>query len=435
MWSWWPWFGGAMYAFADDRFGLGVGLGAIAVISYLIAPVETPPTFGLDHELSVDSDHFLATITGATGAPFVAGNTLQILNNGDEFYPAMLADIAAADESITIEAYIYWSGDIGRTFANALADRARAGVRVKILLDAIGSSNIGDDIVKPLEEAGCQIAWYNPIRWYTLGRFNQRTHRKSLIIDGRVAYTGGAGIADDWVGHAQDYDHWRDIQVRLEGPAVTPLQTGFSQNWLETTRELISGPLYYPLIEPVGRLSVLTIISTPVTGASTARIMYYLSIASARKSIYIANPYFVPDPAALDTLIDAKNRGVDVRIMVTGDANENWLSRHNAVRLYGRLLEAGVHILEYETTLLHQKTMVVDGVWSTIGTTNFDSRSFAHNEENNVCIHDAAIGRRMVEIFEADERQCTRIELEAWRRRGWFRKLQELIAALLQEQV
>ena len=434
-WSWWPWYGGATWALADDRFGLGAGLGAMAVFSYLIAPVETPPQFGLDHELTVGSDEFLTTITGATGAPLVPGNRLEILNNGDEFYPAMLADIARAELSITIEAYIYWAGDVGLVFARALAERAQHGVRVKILLDAIGSSDIGDDIVQQLEQAGCQIAWYNPIRWYTLGRLNQRTHRKSLIIDGRVAYTGGAGIADNWVGHAQDADHWRDIQIRLEGPAVTPLQTGFSQNWLETTRELISGPLYYPVQEPVGEVSALTIISTPVTGASTARILYYLSIAAARSSILIANPYFVPDPAALDTLIDAKRRGVDVRIMVAGQRDENWLSRNNAIRLYGRLLEAGVEILEYETTLLHHKTMVVDGLWSTIGTTNFDSRSFAHNEENNVCVYDLEIAQELTRIFDEDVAQCVRIELASWRRRGGFQKCQEFIAALLQEQV
>jgi cardiolipin synthase len=365
----------------------------------------------------------------------VAGNRLEILNNGDEFYPPMLADIARAELSITIEAYIYWAGDIGAAFARALAERARAGVRVKILLDAFGSSDIGDDIVRQLEEAQCQIAWYNPLRWYTLGRINQRTHRKSLIIDGRIAYTGGAGIADNWLGHAQDADHWRDIQVRLEGPAVTPLQTGFSQNWLETTRELISGPLYYPVHEPVGDMSALTIISTPVTGASTARILYYLSIAAARKAILIANPYFVPDPAALDTLIDAKKRGVDVRIMVAGKRDENWLSRQNAVRLYGRLLEADIEILEYDTTLLHHKTMVVDDVWSTIGTTNFDSRSFAHNEENNVCVYDRRIARELIGIFEQDVKQCTRVDYAEWRRRGLLQKGQELIAALLQEQV
>jgi cardiolipin synthase A/B len=189
-----------------------VGLGAMAVVSYLIAPVETSPQFGLDHDLSIESDEFLTTIAGATGAPFIAGNSLDILNNGDEFYPAMLDDIARAEHSITMEAYIYWWGDIGLAFARAFAERARRGVRVKILLDAIGSSDIGDDVVRTLEEAGCQIAWYNPIRWYTLGRFNQRTHRKSLIIDGRVAFTGGAGIADNWLGSAQDYDHWRDTQ-------------------------------------------------------------------------------------------------------------------------------------------------------------------------------------------------------------------------------
>lgn len=434
-WSWWPWFGGTVWALATDRFAIGFGLGIMGVFSYLMAPVETPPQFGLDHELEVESDEFLTTITGATGAPVVPGNRLDILNNGDEFYPAMLQDIARAEYSITIEAYIYWAGDIGHAFARALAQRARSGVRVKILLDAFGSSDIGDDIVRQLEEARCQIAWYNPLRWYTLGRLNQRTHRKSLIIDGRVAYTGGAGIADSWLGHAEDADHWRDIQIRLEGPAVTPLQTGFSQNWLETTRELISGPLYYPLHEPAGDVSALTIISTPVTGASTARILYYLSIAAARKSILIANPYFVPDSVALDTLIDAKARGVDVRIMVAGRRDHNWLSRNNAVRLYGRLLEAGIDVLEYDLTLLHQKTMVVDDLWSTIGTANFDSRSFAHNEENNVCVHDRRVAQEMVRIFTDDSKHCTAIDYDTWRRRGVFQKAQEFVAALLQEQV
>ncbi|HXG89996.1 MAG TPA: phospholipase D-like domain-containing protein [Vicinamibacterales bacterium] len=407
----------------------------MAVVSYLIAPVETQPAYGLDHDLTVDSDEFLTTITGATGAPFVAGNSLEILNNGDEFYPSMLAAIRSAQVSITIEAYIFWDGEIGLEFAEALAERARSGVRVKILLDAVGSSDIGDDIVKKLEAASCQIAWYNPLRWYTLGRFNNRTHRKSLIIDGRVAFTGGAGIADKWRGQAQDADHWRDIQIRLEGPGVTPLQTGFAQNWLETTRELVSGPMYYPVLESAGPLSAMTIISSPVTGSSTARTMYYLSIASARRAVYIANPYFVPDPAALDTLIEAKKRGVNVRIMVAGDENENWLSRHNAVRLYGRLLEAGIDIMEYDRTLLHHKTMVVDGVWSTIGTTNFDSRSFAHNEENNVCFYDRDVAKQLDDIFENDVQHCTKIELESWQRRGLWRKLQEFVAAFLQEQV
>jgi cardiolipin synthase len=425
----------SVWGFTTGETGWGIGGFSTAIFMYLAAPVETPPRFGLDHQMGVESEEFLPSIAGASGTAFQPGNRIEILNNGDEFYPAMLREIAAAQLSITIEAYIYWAGDIGRRFAEALAERARAGVRVKILLDAIGSADIGNEIVRTLEDAACQIAWYNPIRWYTLGRVNQRTHRKSLVIDGRVAFTGGAGIADVWGGHAQDEDHWRDIQIRVEGPGVTPLQTGFAQNWLESTSELISGPLYYPPHEPVGDLNVLTVMSSPVTGASTARTLYYLSITSARRSILLANPYFVPDPAALDTLIDARKRGVDVRIMLSGPHNDNWLSRRNAVRMYGKLLESGIEILEYERTLLHHKTMVVDGAWVTIGTTNFDSRSFAHNEESNVCVYSRALARELTEIFETDTAYCRKIHLDAWRRRGWFWRLQEVIAAFLTEQV
>ena len=333
LWSWWPWLLVCLYAIAERKWGWAWGTGAMATVSYLIAPVESPPRYGLDHEFGVDSPEFLPTIAGAVGIPFTSGNRIELLNNGDEFYPVMLREIAGAQTSITIEAYIYWEGEIGRMFAVALAERAKAGVRVKILLDAVGSSRIGADILEILESGGCQIAWYNPIKWYTVGRFNNRTHRKSLIIDGCVGFTGGAGIADQWLGHAQDTQHWRDTQVRIEGPAVIPLQTGFAQNWLERTRELVSGPIYYPLLDAAGPHLALTLMSTPVTGASTARTMYYLSIVCARRRIWIANPYFVPDPPAIDTLIDAKRRGVDVKIMVSGMNNDNWLSRQNGTRL------------------------------------------------------------------------------------------------------
>jgi cardiolipin synthase len=435
LWSWWPWALVSVWAFSTGETVLGMAALVCALVVHLAAPVETCPQFGLDHEMAVESDEFLTSIAGATGSPFQAGNRVDILNNGDQFYPAMLEDIARAQLSITIEAYIYWAGDIGRRFAEALADRARDGVRVKILLDAVGSSDIGDEIVRVLEAGGCQLAWYNPIRWYTLGRVNHRTHRKSLIIDGRVAFTGGAGIADVWLGRAQDPDHWRDIQIRVEGPAVAPLQTGFAQNWLESTHELISGPLFYPAHDSAGHLPVLTVMSSPVTGASAARTLYYLSITSARRSIRVANAYFVPDPAALETLLDAKRRGVEVQIMVSGRHNDNWLSRRNAVRMYGRLLEAGIPILEYEPTLLHHKTMVVDDRWVTIGTTNFDSRSFAHNEESNICVYDPSLARALTAIYEADARECTSIELGVWQRRGWFWKSQEFLAAFLTEQV
>jgi len=435
LWSWWPWFVVAVVTAYDDRWGWAFGTGAMAFVSYLVAPVESSPQYGLDHEFAVDSDEFLQTITGATGVPTLPGNRIDVLYNGDELYPAMLQEIGRAQRSITIEAYIYWAGEIGRTFAGALAGKAREGIPVKILLDAVGSSTIGSEILETLEQGGCQLAWYNRIHWYTIGRFNHRTHRKSLIVDGRVGFTGGAGIADVWSGHAQSPEHWRDTQIRIAGPAVTPLQTGFAQNWQQTTGELLSGETYYPEQRREGDLAVQTVMSSPESGASAVRLMHYLPIICARRSIYIANPYFVPDEAAIDTLVEARRRGVDVRIMVAGRHNDSRLARLNSRRLYGSLLRAGVQILEYDRTFMHQKTMVIDGLWVSIGTTNFDNRSFAHNEETSVCIRDAGLAAAMERTFHDDMRACTRVDLDAWQRRGLWTKTLESVASLLEAQV
>lgn len=420
----------------QDNWWGALGTGLMGVFAFLAWPREVPPQVGLEHEFGVEDDEFLTTMAGATGIPFLEGNTIEILNNGDEFYPSMLQAIADAQYSVTIEAYIYWAGEIGLQFARALADRSQAGVCVKILLDAVGSSTIGDEILEILENGNCQLAWYHPVRPYSLGRFNCRTHRKSLIVDGRVAFTGGAGIADHWMGHAEDKHHWRDIQIRMEGPAVVPLQTGFAQNWLETTCELITGLEFYPVMETKrGTLSVQTILSSPETGASSARTFYYLSIAAAKRRIYIANPYFVPDQGAIDLLIAARRRGVDVRVMVAGIHNDNWIARQNSVRLYGPLLAAGIEIYEYNHTMLHQKTMVVDGVWATVGTTNFDPRSFAHNEENNICFWDPTLSAELEETFLADMKGCERMTLEQWRTRPLLFKIVQNTVSLLQEQV
>jgi cardiolipin synthase len=417
----------------------------MAFVSYLVTPIETPPQYGLEHEFSVDSDEFLTTITGASGVPLLVCNRIDILHNGDEFYPVMLEEIGRAQSSITIEAYIYWAGEIGRRFAETLAAKASEGIPVKILLDSVGSATIGSEILETLEKGGCQLAWYNRIRWYTIGQFNHRTHRKSLIIDGRVGFTGGAGIADVWLGNAQSPEHWRDTQIRITGPAVTPLQTGFAQNWLKTTGELLSGATYYPdhdrEQEPPSHgftrtgLSVQTVMSSPESGASSVRLMHYLPIVCARRSIYISNPYFVPDQAAIDTLVEARQRGVEVRIMVAGRHNDTWLARQNSRRLYGPLLRAGIQILEYNKTFMHQKTMVIDGLWVSIGTTNFDNRSFAHNEETSVCIKDADLAAFMEHTFRADMRACDRVELEAWQKRGLLTKSLEAVASLLEAQV
>jgi cardiolipin synthase A/B len=435
LWSWWPWAAGAVAALLLDRSYMALSLAAAAVAVYLFAPRESSPTYGLEHDFAIESEEFLNTMVGATGTPFLPGNDLEIYNNGDEFYPVMLAEVERASASVTIEAYIYWEGDIGRRFARAFAAKAAAGLPVKILLDAVGSSTIGKDILAILKESGCEVEWYHPLSWYNLNRVNNRTHRKSLIIDGRVGFTGGAGIADHWMGCAADDRHWRDIQVRLRGPAVVTLQTGFARNWLETTGELVSGPTFYPAPEAAGDLSVQSILSSPETGSSTVRVMYYLSIVCARRSILIANPYFIPDQTAIDILVEARRRGVDVKVMVTGIHNDVPLARLNSIRLYGRLLEEGVEIYEYNRTMMHHKYMVCDGIWTTIGTTNFDNRALALNEENNLCLYDAGIAARFERIFADDLAACQKVELADWRRRGFTSKAIEQLASLLKEQI
>jgi cardiolipin synthase A/B len=435
LWSWWLWAVLAVVLALNRRWGWAIGTGLMAWLSYIVAPRESAPRFGLDHEFEVGSAEFCSSIAGATGAAFSKQNQLAIFNNGDEFYPAMLEAIEQAEHTVTIEAYIYWAGQIGKKFADALAQKSRSGVKVKLLLDAVGASAIGEEILQTLQAGKCEIAWFNPIRWYSIGRFNHRTHRKSLIIDGRVAFTGGAGIADHWTGHAQDPGHWRDIQIRIAGPGVLPLQTGFAQNWMETTGELISGIEFYPPASEEGRLELQTILSSPEAGASAVRIMYYLAIVCSRRTICIANPYFVPDDVAIDTLTDARKRGVEVRIMVAGIHHDNALVRRSSTRLYGRLLQGGIEIYEYNRTMLHQKIMVVDDIWATVGTTNFDNRSFAHNEESNVSFFDKPSVEKLRSIFREDLQYCERVTAEKWQRRGVWTKAEELTASLLQDQL
>lgn len=435
IWFWVPWAAVTVWLATTWMWWLSPFTAFVALFVMLATSAETPPRYGLEHDHSLTQAEILESIAGNTGAPFLAGNSLKLLRNGDAFYPEMLEAIRSAQSSITIEAYIYWAGGIGYEFADALAKRATEGLSVRILLDAVGSSSIGREILKRLEEGGCRVAWYNPIRWSMLWRTNHRTHRKSLIIDGRIGFTGGAGIADMWRGDARSPAEWRDTQVRIEGPAVAPLQTGFAQNWVQATGELVSGPAYFPVIDPAGDLPVMTIMSSPEAGASPARLMYYLSIVSATSSIDIANPYFVPDEVAIETLIDAKKRGVRVRIMVSGQHNDNRAARRNSIRVCGPLLEAGIEVWEYNRTMLHQKTMVVDNVWATIGTANFDARSFAHNEESNIAVYDSTFARQLGQHFEDDLAICDKLNVRAWRRRSLFERMQEFWAWFLEDQV
>jgi cardiolipin synthase len=283
-------------------------------------------------------------------------------------------------------------------------------------------------------EAGCELRWYRPIRWYNLHRVNNRTHRKSLIIDGHIAFTGGAGIGEHWCSDAT-HAGWRDLQIRVQGPAVIPMQTGFAFNWFDATQELIAGPRYYPVLSTKGGVEALTVVSSPKNDSFTASILYSLTILCARRSILIANPYFVPGPRTIEMLGDAVARGVEVRVMVAGPHNDTWWARQNSVRLYGKLLEAGVEILEYQPVMLHQKTMIVDNIWATVGTTNFDHRSLRFNEECNVCFFDPDLLEELHRVFDEDLKHCKPVSLAEWRKRGLVQRIGERIASLLQDQV
>jgi len=437
--AWWAWLAIAIAAQWAGHSGFAIAFGAVAFFQYHTSSETHPAVFPLEADLDVDSMEFQNTIEGVTGMPFVPGNRVAIYNNGDEFYPAMLDAIEAAQHSITMEQYIYWDGEVGRRFAEAFAEKARRGVEVKLLLDAIGSSTLGEEIFHILAAGGCQLAWFRPIHWYTLHRANRRDHRKSLIVDGRVAFTGGAGLADQWLGAASDSSEWRDIQVAITGPAALAQQSGFALNWLETTGEILSGERFFP--EPRtetgedGGVKVQTILSSPALGAGSVGTMYLTALQSAKRELLIANPYFVPDARVIDMLAAARHRGVAVKLMVAGEHIDAWWARHNGVRLYGRLLEAGIEIYEFRPTMLHQKTMLVDGVWATIGTANFDNRSFAMNEETNLCFHNGIVADELRAIFAADLKRCDRIGFAAWKRRGLWQKLQEQCASVLEDQI
>lgn len=433
--EWWTWF---IVAVLLEPLGwriTGVVLGAVAFVLYHTSTDSHPAIYALEPDFDTDSDEFRTTMAGVTGMPFVGGNRASIYNNGDEFYPAMLEAIEAASLSVTMEQYIFWNGLVGRRFAEALAEKAREGIPVKLLVDAIGSATLGSEIFKILEAGGCQLAWFRPIHWYTLHRANFRNHRKSLIIDGRVAFTGGSGLADHWLGSAENPHEWRDIQIRVEGPAVRAQQAGFAQNWLLTTGEIINGHQFFPEPRVAGDVPIQTILSSPSAGAGAAATMYLITVQTARRSLFIANPYFIPDARVIDMLAAACRRGVTVKLMLSGRHNDTWWARQNSVRLYGKLMQAGVQIYEYQPTMLHQKTMIVDGAWATVGTTNFDNRSFALSEETNICFHDPSLVEQLGGVFLTDLTRCERVNLDQWKQRGAWQQAKEMLASLIENQV
>ncbi|GHC98993.1 cardiolipin synthase B [Pseudorhodoferax aquiterrae] len=369
------------------------------------------------------------------GPPIVEGNRFQALHNGDSIFPPMLAAIRGAQRSITFETYIYWSGDIGRQFADALSERARAGIPVHVLLDWVGSAKIDEAFLQEMQAAGVQIRKFHKPAWYDITRVNNRTHRKLLVVDGRIGFTGGVGIAPEWTGHAQDPEHWRDSHFAVEGPVVAQMQAVFMDNWIKASGEVLHDERYFPAVSPAGNGRAQVFSSSPTGGSDSMHLMYLLSIAAATRTIDLSSAYFVPDDLAIHALVEAMKRGVRVRIIVPGPIIDAETVRAASRASWGPLLEAGAQISEYQPTMFHCKIFVVDGLLVSVGSTNFDNRSFRLNDEANLNIYDAAFAEELTRQFERDLQQSRRITLQAWQERPLLEKAKERVAALLSAQL
>jgi cardiolipin synthase len=362
---------------------------------------------------------FLRAAEALTGAAISTGNDVELLVNGDRIFPALLETIGAARRTVNLLTYVYWKGDVAHDVAQALCDRARAGVEVNVLLDWLGSLPMDADLIEQLQAAGVHVARFRPLRPYAVRRLNNRTHRKVLVVDGEVGLTGGVGIAEEWTGDAQDPDHWRDTHVRVRGPVVRALQGAFAENWLEATGTALVGDGHLPHLEPVtehgGAMQVVR--SQAGVGDTNAEVLVFLAIASARRSLDVTNAYFAPRPAFVEALCDAAERGVAVRILVPGPHIDKEFVRVAGRRSYDELLLCGARIWEYQPTMLHAKTLVVDGAWSCVGSVNLDNRSFQLNDEVALGVQDERFAAELTEQLERDLQVSEEIRRARWRRR------------------
>jgi cardiolipin synthase A/B len=393
--------------------------------------------YRVKHLYSASDPQFERTMNSLLGPGLVSGNQVATLRNGDEIFPAMLKAIRGARRSVNFETYIYWKGKIGRQFAEALADRARAHVAVHVILDWQGTRKIEHASLQLMKDAGVEVAEYNPVRlyqpafWYRPTRINNRTHRKLLIIDGKIGFTGGVGIADEWGGRAQDPQHWRDNHYRIEGPVVAELQAAFLDNWLRTNGSVLHGNDYFPPLSAAGSYKAQTFKSSQRGGSESARLMYLLSISAASKTVRLATAYFVPDKLACDALIDSARRGVRVEIIVPGRHIDQQVVRRASHNKWAQLLAAGIRIYEYQPTMFHCKYMIVDDRWVSVGSSNFDPRSFRLNAEANLNVLDSNFAARQIQIFEQDKAQSREITLEMLKRQPiWDRALNKAVIPL-----
>jgi cardiolipin synthase A/B len=375
----------------------------------------------------------LPSITNASHGHLIDGNRVEILQNGDAFWPRLLADMKTARKTLHLESYVWWKGTICRQVAETLAAKAREGVEVRVLLDWSGSSRMDDDVRKVMVDAGVQLARYHPPRFSNLARMNSRDHRKIVVVDGSLGYVFGHGVADEWLGNAQDKDHWRDTAARIEGPVVADLQSAFSDNWVEETGEILAGEQYYPILKPVGNVRAHVAYLFQHGSVSSIDLLHRLAFAAAKSELWIQNPYLAADEDMVEILCQAAQRGVDVRIMLPGEVTDSQFVRHAGHRHFDRLLSCGVQILEFQRTLNHQKIIIVDRQWAHVGSTNLDNRSFESNDEISVGFFDTETAETLRRAFLDDAQDARPIALAEWRRRSTFHKVRDRLAWQIEE--
>jgi len=384
--------------------------------------------------LQVGEPGFASTLAAYAGTSVVSGNRVELLLNGDEIFPAKLKAIRGARKTINYAQYVWEEGKAAEEIATALAERCREGLAVNVLLDGVGSLSIPGSYRQRMVDAGCKVENFRPLGSFAVDKVNFRNHRRLLIADGRVGITGGSGTSGKWGGNGREADHWRDTDVWVQGPVVEQLQGAFAENWLEATGIAIGGRDYFPALEPQGTVAAQAVRSSSQGGSNAMYTMYLLAMNSAKKSIYITNPYFVPDEKMIKTLIQTARQGVQVKLLLPGAIDHNLVRQASRSEL-GRLLQAGIEIYEYEPAMLHAKTMVVDGRWATVGSTNLDERSFGLNDEINLVAYDRTVAQRLEEIFQDDLSRSRRMTYESWQDRGIGSRFLEILSVPLRGQM
>lgn len=407
-----------------------------AFIAWLVLVMLFTPhiPYHIERDLDATSEHFIRVLESTCLVTLTTGNRVEVLTNGPRFYPAMLDAIRAARETINMECYIFKKGEIGSAFVDALAERARAGVRVTLVMDAIGSFGAFRASAGPLRAAGCRVEPYQRITWYRLGRLNNRTHRELLVVDGRVAFVGGAGVADWWARPSKGKPTWRDMMIRVEGPVVSQIQGVAAENWLECCGEILTGPETYKVAEKADGVSAFALKSSPSDRSTVSRVLFQTLVEGANRECRISTPYFLPDKAFRKAIIRTAERGVAFSIVVPGRGTDQRWVRLASRRMFGQLLRAGVRIYEYEPGMIHVKMLLVDGLWCAVGTTNLDNRSFEHNDEVNLTMRNEEVAARLLDDQLADISRSREITLDAWERRPLWEKLIGSVAWVLERQ-